>query len=146
MGLLCLRDICVLYRLGSIGDRSIRGWLRTVLRRLLCLLGLPLLELLPCAMDNLLALHIHLMHCFVGDSRSGIRHLVSGIFLGITFRRIDAVFSLVLGLDIGIFHPLTYKSSPVNGFYCVLQNILRLNIMHRHLPALWRIHLRRVWW
>jgi len=114
--------------------------------RLLRLLGLPLLELLPCALDKLLALHIHLMHCFVGDSRSGIRHLVGGIFLGITFRRIDTVFSLVLGLNIGILHSLACKCSSVNGLYCVLQNILRLYIMHRHLPALWRIHLHRVWW
>ena len=59
---------------------------------------------------------------------------------------VGAVFGLVFCLNIGIFHPLACKRSPVNGFYCVLQNILRLNIMHRHLPALWRIHLRRVWW
>ena len=146
MGLLCLRDICVLYLLGSIGGSSIRGWLRTILRRLLYLLDLPLLELLSCALDNLLSLHIHLMHRFMGNGGYCIRYLVGGIFLGITFRRIDAVFSLVLGLDIGIFHPLACKRSPVNGFYCVLQNILRLNIRHRLLPALWRIHLRRVWW
>ena len=120
MGLLCLRDIGVLYRLGSIGGRSIRGWLRTVLPRLLCFLSLPLGELLPCALDNLLALHIHLMHSFVGDGRSGIRHLVGGIFLGITLRRIDAVLCLVLGLNIGILHPLACKRSSVNGFYCVL--------------------------
>ncbi|CCX91026.1 unknown [Firmicutes bacterium CAG:110] len=105
-----------------------------------CLLGLPhfsvLGNLLLCTMNDTVSLHIHLMHRFPGNRRNAVAHLICGIFLTGVFRRINAVFRLILGLHIGILHPLSSESATVNGLNGAGYHIPGFDIRHCNLPAL----------
>ena len=129
----------------------IRGRLWTARCRLWWgLLGLGIL--LPsgnfplCALNDMVPLHIYLMHGFAGSGGNTIRNAICRIFLAVTLRRINAVFRLILGLHIGILHPLPSQSAAVNCLYGSRHYFPGFDIRHCNLPALWQTTPHRVWW